>query len=145
MDSQMTLPMNFEKFVYDFINEKVTVVLVNNQFVTGTLLNVRPDFIQVLETYRVRNVCNMPEVFSVVIHYKTENNLDFFHYPMSRLFKKFNSFLGKVVEITRESNRKNKIIGKLIYIGSNYFVITNRDEKWIACVLLSDDTIVKQV
>ena len=145
MDAQLNLPMNFEKFVYDYIGEKVSVALTNNLFVTGTLLNVTADFVQVLETYRIRNVCNMPEVFSVIIHYKTEDSMEFFHYPISRLFERFKHFLGKEVEISRERNHKTKIIGKLNYIGKNYFVITNRYEKWIACVLLSDDTIVKQV
>ena len=145
MDAQLKLPMNFEKFVYDYISEKVSVVLTNNLLVNGTLLNVTADFVQVLETYRVRNVCNMPEVFSVIIHYKTEDSMEFFHYPTSRLFERFKHFLGKKVEISRERNHKTKIIGKLNYIGKNYFVITNRHEEWIACVLLSDDTIVKQV
>lgn len=144
MDTQLKLPMNFEKFVYDYIGEKASVAMTNNQFMTGTLLNVTADFVQILETYRIRNVCNMPEVFAVIIHYKTENSMEFFHYPTSRLFDEFKHFLGKEVEISRERNNKTRIIGRLKYIGKNYFVITNRYEKWLACVLLSDDTIVKQ-
>ena len=145
MDTQMTLPTTFEKFAYSFLGEKVTVTLNNNQLMIGTLLNVRPDFVQIFGNYLGRIVYNMSEIFSITVHGKKEKNIEFFHSVDNRLYKKFNSFLNRNIEIRRENNCKNRIEGKLLYLGRDYFVVANEYERWIACVLLTDDTVVKIV
>ena len=140
MEIQRSCPSSFVDILYESIGENIRVVCRDSQkWHIGTLIDVSSNSIDVLGT---RISVNIPlnNIFSVFFNERDVLFLRYLRMIDSELYQKFSTFLHKKIEVFGHKSSGWHERGELQYIGKDYFILINSEDKHISCVYVNKDT-----